>query len=138
MVVIAIQTISSLYAQQSAAAMPGGGKKHNAHKAGNQQRIYGNATYEILDTTSFYLYKRTRIVNITKGSLQPVTEYSFSVNADAPIQPLSIEVLKQAYPDNTEFHYLLDGHFQTNAALLQYDPFLKMYKLKYLFNKSIK
>ena len=58
-------------------------------------------------------------------------DFYFSTQLDGPIQPLTLEALKQATPDNHAFHNALDAQFQ-NANVVDYDDFHKMYKVNQL------
>jgi hypothetical protein len=63
-------------------------------------------------------------------------EYFFSVSPDGVLQPLTIENLKNAFPDDHHFHYSIDANFKSDRELMAYDKFQKCYKIKYLFKKE--
>ncbi|HEV3222778.1 MAG TPA: hypothetical protein VGZ90_07865 [Puia sp.] len=102
-------------------------------------RFFGKGEYQILDTSDFYIYYRYEQVEKVKGKgLVKTDEYFFSKNAESPIQLLTIENLKKAFPDNLPFHYAIDAHFRNDQELIAYDSYFKGYKLKYLYNQSLK
>lgn len=102
-------------------------------------RFYHNAIYQIIDTAGFYMYYQYRSVEQTKGKgLVKVDLYFFSKKADGEILLLTTDNLKDAYPENTNFHYALDSNFPSDKGLLAYDKYLKTYKVKYLYNQSLK
>jgi hypothetical protein len=102
-------------------------------------RFYNHSIYQIIDTAGFYIYYQYRSVEQTKGKgLVKMDLYFFSKKADGEILPLTTENLKDAYPDNTKFHYALDTNFPSDKGLLAYDKYQNTYKLKYLYNQSLK
>ena len=102
-------------------------------------RLYHAQNYRILDSTEFFLYYRYEQQEHIKGKELLKTDcYFFSKDAQAPIQQLTIDNLKAAFPDNNRFHYLLDAEFHKDNELMTYDPYTKMYKIKYLYSVSIK
>jgi hypothetical protein len=102
-------------------------------------RLFDKYPYEILDTAGFYLYYRYNQVEKIKGKeLIKTDEYYFSKDAGSPIELLTAENLKQAFPDNLKFHYALDAQFKTNQELIGYDSYAKCYKLKYVYYQSLK
>jgi hypothetical protein len=104
-----------------------------------QYRNSEKGKYQILDTAYFYLYYRYEQVEKVRGkSLIKTDEYFFSRNAESPIQLLTAENLKRAFPDNLPFHYAIDAEFKRDQDLITYDPYYKGYKLKYIYNQSLK
>jgi len=102
-------------------------------------RWYNKAAYQIVDTESFYIYYRYQSEEQIKGKgLIKTDEYFFSMNGNSPIQLLTIDNLKNSFPENHHFHYLLDAIFRSDKELLAYDNFLKTYKIKYLYRESLK
>jgi len=101
-------------------------------------RIFQKSSYRIVDTAGFYLYYRYVQFEQTKGKgLIKMDEYYFSKDSDTDIQPLTIENLKKAYPENHRFHYDIDAHFRSDRELMAYDPYSQSYKIKYLYKKSV-
>ena len=103
--------------------------------AGEDYRFYENTKYKIIDTADFYLYSRI-VYPTTKGYPQASTIYYFSPTGNDDIVALTIGNLKNAFPSQHEFHYLLDQQFNSNNELDAYDIYLKKYKVKYLFEKA--
>jgi hypothetical protein len=126
----------------------GNGEKHSFdnNKAdsyrnhdGKIYRLFGNGEYQVLDSAYFYLYYRYEQVEKVRGkSLIKTDEYFFSRTAESPIQLLTSENLKKAFPDNLPFHYGIDAEFKRDQDLIAYDPYYKGYKLKYVYNQSLK
>jgi hypothetical protein len=102
-------------------------------------RLYGKGEYLVLDSAYFYLYYSYEQVEKVKGkSLVKTDEYFFSKTAESPIILLTAENLKKAFPDNLPFHYAIDAEFKRDQDLIAYDPYYKGYKLKYIYNRSLK
>lgn len=62
----------------------------------NTYRFFGNKTYQILDTTGFYLYSKSAYPREKGSALQ--LQYFFSVNGSDPILPLTIANLTTVFP----------------------------------------
>ncbi|MBS1933454.1 MAG: hypothetical protein JST96_05590 [Bacteroidetes bacterium] len=102
-------------------------------------RFFQHSSYEILDTAGFFIYYQYREEEINKGK-EPVKkdEYFFSATSNGPVQLLTIDNLKKAFPGNDKFHYALDETFRSDKDLIAYDSFRRSYKIKYLYNESLK
>jgi hypothetical protein len=106
---------------------------------GRDFRFYQSRMFEILDTAGFYLYRHTALEPGAGGKgYTTVTRYYFSKKGDETIHGLTVKELEDAYPENARFRYALEGYAQQNKGLLDYDSYAKVYKLKYLFNQSLK
>jgi hypothetical protein len=102
-------------------------------------RFYNGEAYLVVDTACFYTYYQYRSEELNKGKeLIKKDEYFFSKNADGDMQPLTVDNLKSAFPDNHRFHYALDANFKSDKDLIAYDRFQKNYKIKGLYNQSVK
>jgi hypothetical protein len=102
-------------------------------------RFYNGEAYLLIDTTGFYMYYQYRSEEQVKGKgLVKKDEYFFSRSADGNLQPLTIANLKNAFSDNHPFHYALDASFRSDKDLIAYDSFTKEYKIKHLYNQSLK
>jgi len=102
-------------------------------------RFYDKSSYEILDTAAFFLYYQYRSEELTKGKgLVKVDEHFFSTKANGPIQKLTLDNLKNAFPDNDKFRYALDATFRSDKELMAYDQYLNVYKVKYIYSQSLK
>ncbi len=124
------------------------GEKHSFDKStangyrnrdGKTYRLFGKGEYQVLDTAYFSLYYGYEQVEKSKGkSLVKTDEYFFSRTTESPIQLLTVENLKMAFPDNLPFHYAIEAEFKSDQELIAYDPYYKGYKLKYVYNQSLK
>jgi hypothetical protein len=115
--------------------------KANYHQPGDNKnyRLYEKKSYQILDTAAFYLYYRYQNRDKPKGeALMKTGVYFFSRDAGSPIELLTADNLKRAFPDNHSFHYAIDAQFKTNDELIAYDSYSKCYKLKYVYKQSLK
>lgn len=102
-------------------------------------RFFNGEAYLLIDTAGFYVYYQYRSEENVKGkSLIKKDAYFFSKTAGGDLKPLTIENLKSAFPVNHSFHYALEANFRSDRDLLAYDSFAKTYKVKYLFNQSVK
>lgn len=124
------------------------GEKHEFDKkrvygyrtcANKNYRFYNNSSYEILDTAGFYIYYQYRLEQKVKGKGAIKTdEYFFSRHAGDPILALTADNLKKAFPGNHMFHHELDAQFRSDKDLMAYDSYAKNYKVKCLYNDSLK
>jgi hypothetical protein len=102
-------------------------------------RFYDHSTYQVIDTAGFYIYYQYRSEEQTKGKgLVKKDEYFFSRKGDEAIQLLTIDNLKNAFPENHKFHFSLDAEYKSDNELMAYDHFLNTYKIKYLYRQSLK
>jgi hypothetical protein len=100
-------------------------------------RVYGNQTYEILNTTGVYLYKRTFIVS-GKGT-QMVTAYYFSKDGNSPVELLTKPIkqnMETEYASNTGIRSVLESAFPSDNKTAEYNTNLKCFKVKYTSNGS--
>jgi hypothetical protein len=101
-------------------------------------RFFNNEIYQIIDTLDFYMYYQYKSEELNKGKgLVKTDEYYFSRNGNDGIEPLNSDNLKRAFPGNARFHYALDANFKSDKDLMAYDPYQKIYKIKYLYNESL-
>lgn len=83
-------------------------------------RIVNGESYRVLRTEPIVLYARERQV-LEGKRFTTVIDRFFSTSPTAPVQPLTLETLKRAYPDNHRFHDLLTLAFRSDAELARYD-----------------
>lgn len=102
-------------------------------------RFFKNTAYRIVDTAEFYIYYRNMQAgpNKGKGTLRADT-YFFSTQANNTIQLLTLDNLKKAFPGNRSFQYALDAHFRSDKDLAAWDAYGKTYKVKYLYEQTLK
>lgn len=102
-------------------------------------RFYNKKTYRIINPREgILLYSITTMIN-PKGN-QTSINYYFSVTASSAIYPLTKLNLKRAFPNDSNFHELMDMYFNSDADLLAYDSFYNQYKINriYQFKQSLK
>lgn len=100
-------------------------------------RFYNDKEYRVISMLKIYMYF-TESEFGTGKSATIEDRFYFSVSLDSEIIPLTTEHLKEAYPDNTKFHDLLDSSFRSEEELSTFDKYLKKYKLVSIFEESIK
>ncbi len=119
-------------------------EKHRHHKsdlfgfracAGQDYRFASNREYQILEAKELYIYARGIPVGAGKG-IRTVAAYYFSVGPDGPVLALTLENLKQSFPDNHRFHDSLDAMSGPGQVLAEYDEFHKMFKVNRLLIAS--
>jgi|SRR5882757_9453733 len=103
---------------------------------GQEVRVAGKEKFRIIDTTGFYVYSINKLVQGEKIA-RPQDVYYFSVSADAPLLELTRENLEKVFAGNARFRYALEAQFHSDKQLMAYDPWLKAYKLKYLYHQSL-
>ena len=102
---------------------------------GRDYRFVSNVEYEILEAKELYIYAHDIWVNQGRTN-RTVREYYFSVGVSGQIQQLTLQNLKQAFPENHRFHDWLDATFGTSQDLAAYDEFHKMFKVNRLLIAS--
>ncbi|HEY4875433.1 MAG TPA: hypothetical protein VIH86_07670 [Puia sp.] len=106
---------------------------------GKDYRFYKNQALEIIDITSFYLYKYTGLEPGAGGKgYATVTRYYFSKTGKSDVQSLTVANLEETFSDNAKFRYALENYSRNDKSLMDYDSYGKMYKVKYLFAESLK
>lgn len=99
-------------------------------------RFFNNNEYQIVDSEFFYLYSYHIYVSNGK-TLVRKPAYFISREAGSNIEPLTLENLKNFFPDNHKYHDMLDAAFKTNNDLNIYDSYHKMYSIKHLYKQSL-
>lgn len=102
---------------------------------GRDYRFASNREYQILEAKELYIYARGTPVGAGKG-IRTVAAYYFSVGPDGPVLALTLENLKQSFPDNHRFHDNLDAMFGPGQVLAEYDEFHKTFKVNRLLIAS--
>lgn len=100
-------------------------------------RFYKNNEYQILNSHKIWMYDKPQE---SGTGMSPDIDifYYFSVAQESQILPLTIDNLKEAFPDNIKFHDLLDSSFKGETALSDYDKYLQKYSLVHVFEESMK
>jgi hypothetical protein len=100
--------------------------------SGAVERLHQRKVYPIVNPGEAILIYKVAIPSMGKN--QPAqTKWYFSKDAASPIQPLTINNLVQAFPDNHAFHDTLMAEFKTDADLPKYDAAHKMMRINRLF-----
>lgn len=102
---------------------------------GRAYRFVSNLEYQILESKELYIYAHEVSVSHGKGT-HTIQEYFFSAGPDGPVLALTLENLKQAFPDNHKFHDGLDATFGAGQPLAEYDKFHRMFKVNRLLIAS--
>jgi len=100
-------------------------------------RFFNNKEFEILDGKYFYMYSNYTL-NTNSKTLVKTLAFFISKDASNNVIPLTLENLKNFYPENHKFHDMLDMSFKSETELGLYDNFHKAYKIKHLFEQSLK
>lgn len=100
---------------------------------GSSYRIADKIDYTILNADDNILLYEFIPVSVPKNLRPPV--HKFSNGADGPMLDLTIENVKNIYPDYHLFHDEIENIFRSNSSLLSYDRYHKQYKLVRLFIK---
>jgi hypothetical protein len=109
------------------------------HSAGNKKiRVFNHHGYEVIDTAYFILYHGSKTIEKIPNKRQlTVVQYYFSKTLSDDIYELSTGNLEKAFPGNIRFHYAIEQQFRSDKDLMNYDYYLKEYKIKYLFSESL-
>jgi len=100
-------------------------------------RFFSNYSneYEILEKKTVTVY--SNIVNEGTGKgIHAVTRYYFSVLPDSAIKPLTLENVKNAFPDNHALHNELDKYFRSDAELCTYDARHKAFRINHILGET--
>lgn len=100
---------------------------------GSSYRIADKIDYTILNADDNLLLYEFIPMSAPKNPQPPV--HKFSNGADGPMLDLTIENVKNIYPDYHLFHDEIENIFRSNSSLLSYDRYHKQYKLVRLFIK---
>lgn len=98
-------------------------------------RFYENREFPIVNPNEPILIYKILVVSSAKTYPKP-NEYFFSKDAYSPPQPLTIERLRAAFPENKEFCRLLEETFSADDELLKYSRHFQMYMINVLYKKS--
>jgi hypothetical protein len=99
-------------------------------------RIVNGQQYRVLRVEPLVLYARERQV-IEGKRFTTVVDRFFSTTPTAAVQPLTLEALKRAYPDNHKFHDMLTLAFRSDAELVRYDDHHNEYLVARLLRQTL-
>jgi hypothetical protein len=102
---------------------------------GSDYRFASNLEYQILEAKELYVYAREVPVSHGRG-IHTIRGYFFSAGPDGPVLALTLENLKQAFPDNHRFQDALDATVGAGRKLAEYDESHKMFKVNRLLIAS--
>jgi hypothetical protein len=104
---------------------------------GSIVRIYKNSEYPLINPNeTIKIYK---VVSTGQGKGSPsVTKHYFSKDVNSQIEKLTINNIKSAFPDNHQFHDLIDIEFHSDTELSTYDDFHKIMKINRVLQNSLK
>ncbi len=99
---------------------------------GADYRFFNDLEYRILQTDMIYIYSKIETVqsgNAKTHQTKQVTKYFFSKTGDSDVLALTIENLKQAFPENHKMHDNIDMMFKSDNDIAEYDKFHKSFKV---------
>lgn len=99
-------------------------------------RFYDDREFPIVNPNEHILIYKIQAVSSPKTYPKP-NEYFFSKDAYSPPQPLTIEKLRAAFPENKEFCRLLEETFTADDELLKYSRHFQMYMINILYKQSL-
>jgi hypothetical protein len=102
---------------------------------GTEVRTVNGERYRVLGSGALVLYAHDRQVMEGKRVATAVDPF-FSTTPTAPVQPLTLETLKKAYPNNHKFHDMLTVTFGSDAELTRYDDHHHEYLVTRLLRQS--
>jgi hypothetical protein len=106
---------------------------------GKDYRFYQHNDLEIVDTTGFFLYRYTGLCPNAGGKgFSSKTVYYFSKGGGTEPSLLNVKNLEDAFASNTRFRYSLYPYRLLDNELADYDQYARCYKVKYLFEQSLK
>lgn len=82
------------------------------------------------------LYKYVHRAHSPKEADKYSPKYFFTTKSSDVLMALSKANLKKAFPANHAFHDAIDANFDSEAELIKYDDFHKMYKLNWLLQNK--
>lgn len=97
-------------------------------------RFQNKEHYTLAEKGSIWIFYKEMSVPQSKGSkLEKL--YYFSTTGDGKIIELSLENIKEAFPENHKLHDMIDAQFQI-IDISEYDFFHKMFKINHLIIDS--
>ena len=105
--------------------------------SGAVERLYQKKVYPVINPgEDVLLYK---VVTVQSGRWHTkLTTWYFSKDAAGAIQPLTIDNLVKAFPDNHTFHDAIMAEFKTDGALAKDDTAHKMMRINRLYENAKK
>jgi len=104
---------------------------------GNDYRFADNKTYQVIDTTGFFIYSFDKLVQQGKGP-KPTRVYYFSKTINGELLPLTFRNIAIAFPENAKFRYMVQVASVYGVRPDDYDSQTNAYKIKELYTASLK
>jgi hypothetical protein len=101
---------------------------------GNFVRFVNNSDYHLVEKGDVWLYRKL-MAKAPKGGPEPILNFFTASGTEKPM-PLTMENLRNAFPENHKFHDDLVAQFNTDKDLMVYDSFHKKTKLNHLLEMS--
>jgi len=98
-------------------------------------RITSGRQYFILETRRVQLLRVEQWV-LTGKTFVASSSFYFSVGASGPIQRLTLDNVKRAFPENHAFHDKLDALFPSGGDLIRFDRFHGMFAVNHLLDST--
>jgi len=101
-------------------------------------RFFNNYSneYQILENKTVVIYSMKVNETASKG-IRSVTRYFFSVSLDGDIIPLTLEKIKDAFPDDHKLHDELDKFFRKDEELISYDRRHQSYRINHVLGSYL-
>lgn len=123
------------------------GQKYRFHKdsiyayqddKGKVFRFFKNYSneYRLLENKSLVIYSMDETDTRGKG-IKRVTLYFFSTSLKESIVPLTMENVKNAFPENHRLHDELDKYFKKDGELAEYDNRHKAFRINHILESVL-
>ena len=101
-------------------------------------RFVENREFQILEAKALYIYLIKVPMPDAPGArhMWLQSQYHFSIGPDGPVMLLTLDNLRQVFPDNHRFHAGVAETFGSGEKLTQYDHIHQMFKVNWLLIAS--
>jgi hypothetical protein len=99
-------------------------------------RIASGRQYFILETRGIQVL-RVDYWRVSGKALVASPTFHFSVGSTGPIQPLTLENVKRAFPENHAFHDKLDALFSGGGDPAKFDGFHGMFAINHVLDSTL-
>ena len=104
---------------------------------GQQFRFFQNQLYQISEVGHLIVYQQGDSHTTLGEELNSFATFYFSLNLSSPMLPLNLDNLKHAFPENHQFHDLLDANFSGGQPVSSFDDFHNTYKVNRILSESL-
>lgn len=103
---------------------------------GEIYRTKGKREYKVLNygESTIIIYRRN--ISRPPAGRTNVTNYYFSKDVFSPVEKLTFENLKAAFPDQDKFHEQLKARFKYNTDLASFDTIHKIYLINWIYQNT--